>query len=94
MTDRQSTHGPDCWSWGPKHYDCAVREIERLRREVSEWMCNGCNTVYPGPPQPGIWCAQCPRCGGATAPRGVIERRRLEREIERLRERLGEGEQL
>ena len=33
MTDRQSTHGPDCWGCWPKHYDCAVREIERLRRE-------------------------------------------------------------
>lgn len=60
-------------------------EIERLRREVREWMCDGCNTVYPGPPQPGIWCVQCPQCGGDTAPRGVIERRRLEREVERLR---------
>jgi len=34
MTDRQSTHGHDCWSWGPKHYECAVREIERLREQL------------------------------------------------------------
>lgn len=34
MTDRQSTHGHDCWSWGPKHYECAVREIKALRAEV------------------------------------------------------------
>lgn len=33
MTDRQSTHGHDCWGWGPKHYECAVREIERMRTE-------------------------------------------------------------
>jgi hypothetical protein len=34
MTERQSTHGHDCWSWGPKHYDCTVAEIERLREAL------------------------------------------------------------
>lgn len=29
MTDRQSTHADDCWSWGHGHYECAVGQIER-----------------------------------------------------------------
>lgn len=29
MTDRQSTHGHDCWGWGPRHYECAVGQIRR-----------------------------------------------------------------
>lgn len=34
---RMTTHAAVCWSWGPKHYECAVREIERLRAEVERW---------------------------------------------------------
>ena len=30
---RATTHADDCWSWGPGHYKCAVRKIERLRPE-------------------------------------------------------------
>lgn len=40
MTDRYesraTTHAAVCWSWGPKHYECAVREIEILRAEVEK----------------------------------------------------------
>lgn len=40
MTDRYesraTTHADDCWSWGPAHYDCAVKEIERLREKLSK----------------------------------------------------------
>lgn len=27
MTD--TTHAPVCWSWGPRHYECAVGQIKR-----------------------------------------------------------------
>lgn len=30
------THAPDCWSWGPRHYLCALNEIRRLTDELEK----------------------------------------------------------
>ena len=40
MTDRQTSHAPGCWDWGPKHYECALKEIEALRAEVDALRLN------------------------------------------------------
>lgn len=35
--DREATigtHGPQCFMWGHRHYECALREIEQLRQQL------------------------------------------------------------
>lgn len=63
-------------------------ELTALRAEVREWLCEGCRTVYPGPPAPGFLCVICPTCKGLTGPRGLMERRALERQVADLRAQL------
>lgn len=68
-----------------KHYNAIKAERDKLVREVKEWMCEACNFVYPGPPQEGLACVLCPRCGGHTSPRERVEHRHL---IAGLKDRL------
>lgn len=67
-------------------------EIESLRAEVSEWLCESCNYVYPGPPQLGFACVICPRCKGSTAPRKTVELKKAADRIEALQSRLAGAE--
>lgn len=34
--DRIGTHSPDCWSLGPKHYDCATRRVAELEAKLAQ----------------------------------------------------------
>lgn len=93
MTDRQSTHGHDCWGWGPKHYECAGREIERLRAELEDYRTNGAAAVRFAPSS-AYWSDELRRLFGDDARTGIgvlesryqQERTRAERLAEALRE--------
>ena len=62
----------------------AEREREELLTDVREWLCEKCNYVYPGPPQPGVMAIICPRCGGTTLPMQAHYRKRADAAESRL----------
>ena len=31
--EHMATHGEGCWKWGPSHYECALQEIQRIKKE-------------------------------------------------------------
>ena len=53
MTDRQTTHAPSCWNWGPRHYECAVGQIKRdealLRQALEALEFEAGGWEYPPP---------------------------------------------
>lgn len=66
-------------AWHARDAELAAKDrmLEELTSLVSEWLCDKCNFVYPGPPQKGYWCVICPKCGGECGPKILIEKRRL-----------------
>ena len=34
---RIGTHSPDCWKWGPQHFECALRRIKELEKQIENW---------------------------------------------------------
>jgi hypothetical protein len=44
------THYPGCYDSGPRHYECALLEVERLRREWVGLTDEEIDTALPGYP--------------------------------------------
>lgn len=82
----------DAWAQtAAKAMDARVnveKERDDLRKEVREWLCDTCNTVYPGPPTRGFDCVQCPKCLGNTSPRMWLERNQHRRRADLAEGRL------
>ena len=45
MLECQTTHAPGCWDWGQRHYECALREIERMEKALKDIRSLSINSV-------------------------------------------------
>lgn len=79
-------------TWQKAEITTLRARCEELEKEVREWLCEDCNTVYPGPPAKGFQCVVCPKCGGTTLPRTLTERRKAEQRAESAEAKLAECE--
>lgn len=70
------------------HEQAWQAQVDELKAEVREWLCDQCKIVYPGPPVEGFGCVRCPKCGGCCGPRLSIENRALQAQVDKLTEEL------
>ena len=81
---RASTHAADCWSWGPKRYECAVGQIgrdEALLRQALDVLSRAHQTAMVQTLKARI--PECAEFGGIAQDLDFV--------VAALRERLGEG---
>ena len=90
-TDHQTTHAQGCWDWGPRHYECALREIEALRAEDDAW-CAECGVklenVRPGKHQHPT-CSQAALQRPAAVAQPLTDEALLRQALEALELRCG-----